>query len=305
MRSLEQIDGKRFVSKEKLCVALGNFDGLHLGHRALLEESRLFSKKNGLKTCVWCFSSHPRSDGGLILSPERRLSLLEKLGTQLYVHEDFASVKELSAEDFVEKILMEKLRAAHVVCGFNYTFAKNASGDAALLGRLLSENGVGLTVVPPVKFNGRTVSSTLVRELIKAGEARDARSLLVEPFTIDTRVEKGRGFGRTMGFATVNQPLDPKCVVPRFGVYASEVETESGLYRAITNIGVRPTFFDGAAPNCESALIGFSGELYGQKVKTGLLSFIREERKFASAGELYAQIEKDAKDVRDFFEKTE
>ncbi len=299
------IDGKEFSAEEKLCVALGNFDGLHLGHRALLEQSAGIAAGEGLTTCVWCFTSHPRPEEGLILSHERRLALFDKLGTQIYVHEDFLSVKELTAAEFVEKILIGKLNAAHVVCGFNYTFAKNASGNAGLLGELLGKHGVTLTVVPPVTAFGRTVSSTFVRELIADGDITRANALLVDPFTIDSPVVKGRGFGRTMGFATVNQPLDPAMALPRFGVYASVVETDGGRFRALTNVGVRPTFLEGAAPNCESALIGFSGALYGKKVKTELRKFIREEKKFGSAAELYAQIEKDAEDVRRYFEKTE
>jgi len=289
-------------------VALGNFDGLHLGHRALIGETVRLAKSMGLISCVWSFETHPVLENlrgpRLILDPQRRLELLEELGIELYVTDRFEDVRDLSPEAFAEEIIARRLNARAAVCGFNYSFGKNASGDPQTLKALLEPKGISVEIVSPIKDeNGETVSSSLVRRLIENGEMSRAVRLLGSPYEIRSAVVRGKGLGRELGFATANQILPSDRAVPRKGVYASRMDIDGKVYDAVSNVGVRPTVENGAGVNLETHVFGYSGDLYGKTVTAGLYEFIRDERKFSGVDELSQQIKRDSENVREYFRK--
>ncbi len=293
---------------QKTVVALGNFDGVHLGHRKLIETTVRIARERDLIPTVWCFEKHPsfylhKSVPGVLSMPEEKQKLLEKLGIRRVIPADFLKMGSFSPREFTEKILVDELRAAHVVCGFNYTFGKNAAGDPQMLRELLAPHGVSLTVEPPVDFEGEPVSSTRIRLFLEAGETQKANEMLGAPFALEAPVEHGKHLGQTFGFPTANQSFPPNAAALKQGVYATLFNVEGRDYPAVTNVGVRPTVEHNGSLNCESHLPGFRGDLYGKTARCSFLHFIREERRFDSPQALLAQIHKDVEEVKKYFEK--
>lgn len=296
-----------FFPPQDCAVCLGNFDGLHIGHRELIKRGVEIAKREGLKCAVLSFEVHPAvylssKSPELLISFEEKERILSSMGVDYFVLSDFSSIRDMSCEDYVDKILIKRLSAAFVICGFNYSFGKRASGDAALLRELLKSKGVRTEIVDEVRLSGQRVSSTAIRELLKNGDCELAARLLGGSFCIDSPVTAGKRLGRTLGFPTANQRLDPVRLKPKKGVYASTVSYNGRVYAAISNLGERPTVEDNGQYNCESFILGFNGDIYGCKIRTELLKFIREEKKFSSTEELREQIEKDLREVREYFE---
>lgn len=276
-------------------VALGFFDGVHLGHRAVLGACA----ENDLHHVVLTFSQPPAKVTGracppLLTDNARKAALLGELGADDIIFADFASIRELSPADFVRTILHERLHAKQVYCGFNYRFGKGGSGDTALLTALCSEYGITVTVIEPVYLDGETVSSTRIRACIAAGEVDRAAELLGGCYTIEGDIGGGNHIGTTMGFPTVNIPIGEELCVPRYGVYAARITIDGRSFAAATNIGVHPTVEEISRPLCESFLLDFEGgDLYGLHAVCELRQFIRGERKFESIEELQTQIRHD------------
>ena len=284
-----------------LAVALGSFDGVHLGHRRLISKAKEFAERRGLKTAVWAFERPPKNV--LLLStPEEKKRLLLEAGADYVIFENFGAVRDLSAEDFVRRCLSCSLNAAFCVCGYNFRFGKNASGDAQTLSRLCTGYGIDVFVEPEFTVDGSPVSSSIIRELITNGKPDEAERLLGHPFSICGRVKHGARIGRSIGFPTLNISLPEGSVIPRFGVYASLCETPDGTYRAITNIGIKPTVSDDGSITCETHIPDFSGNLYGSTVRISLTGFIRPEKHFSSLDELKCAI---ASDIASACEKTD
>ncbi|MBQ1507056.1 MAG: riboflavin biosynthesis protein RibF [Ruminococcus sp.] len=287
-------------------VALGYFDGLHIGHRNVISLAAN-EKQNGLTPVCFTFIQSPKSvitgnRVGEIMSKKDKLRILSELGIEHTYQVDFRELMSLGARDFVLEILIGKLRAKKLFCGFNYRFGKNAGGDAEYLSTLCEENNVGLTVVPPERRDGEVVSSTLVRELISEGKIEKANELLCSLFGFTASVEHGKKLGRELGTPTINQPLDENLVVPRYGVYASVVTLESGeKYCGVTNIGIKPTV-GGKLPLCETWLPEYHGkELYGQEADVRLLKFLRPEQKFESLVKLKETIIQNGREALDYY----
>ena len=299
---------ENYNAKSPSVVCLGNFDGLHIGHRMLIKRGIEKAKALGLCCAVLSFDVHPavflkNKSPELLISREEKEKALEDMGVDLFVLSDFSKIKDFSCEDFVQKILIETLRAKEVICGFNYSFGKKAMGSAKTLKELLRPHGAGIEIVPEIEYCGGKVSSTVIRELLKKGDCRLAAKLLGGGFCIDSPVTEGKKLGRTLGFPTANQELHPHRLKPKKGVYLSTVTFEGKSYPAISNLGERPTVENDGRYNCESFIIGFSGDLYGKKIQTRLWDFIREEKKFSSKEELTQQIEKDLREVEKRFDK--
>ena len=281
--------------KEGSAVALGFFDGVHLGHRAVLKACA----GSGLHRVVLTFSQPPAKTIGracppLLTDNARKAALLGELGADDIIFADFASLRELSPAEFVRSILYERLHAKQVYCGFNYRFGKDGDGDTALLTALCSEYGIGVTVIEPVYLDGEAVSSTRIRACIAAGEVGRAAEMLGGCYTIEGDIGGGNHIGTTMGFPTVNIPISEGLAVPRYGVYASYITIDGRTFTAATNIGVHPTVEVISRPLCESFLLDFEGgDLYGKHAVCELRQFIRGERKFDSIEELRAQIRHD------------
>lgn len=281
----------------KSSVALGFFDGLHLGHMQVIKQAL----KQELAPVVFTFSHKSilpklgrRED---IITYDLKLKLLEKSGVRYVYAPDFADVKDMTAQQFVQEILVRRLNAGFVSCGYDFHFAKGGTADADTLCRLCKEQGIEVCVVPAVKLDGEAVSSTLIRQLIKSGDMEKANRFLGYKLTYSLEVIHGKKNGRKMGFPTINQTIPAGMTVPKHGVYKSRTKIGDTDYPSVTNIGVKPTIDleqgEQRIPLMETHIIGYDGDLYGQKISVSLLSFMREERKFDGLKELSQQLEKD------------
>lgn len=292
---------------QNTAVALGFFDGLHIGHRNVIKLA-VNEKQNGLLPVCFTFSQSPKSilnktPANALMTEADKMNTLEKLGVEHMIEADFLSVKDMSAHLFFEEILVKKLQAKKLFCGFNYHFGKNGEGNAEMLEKLCKQHEIELTVIAPATVQGQVVSSTLIRSLIQSGNISLANKLLCSRFGFSSIIEYGRQLGRRIGTPTINQPLCKELVVPKFGVYVSAVTLESGkTYCGVTNIGIKPTV-GGTVPLCESWMPKYDGEeIYGQTADVRLIDFIREEKKFASIDELKSAIAENGKTALKIFE---
>lgn len=288
-------------TKNGYVVALGTFDGLHLGHKAVLTAALRF--KNLIPVAVTFDEPPKRHTSGafipMLMSANRKNCLLKELGFAKIDVLDYNEVHDIKAEEFL-KILFEKYDIKAVVCGFNYRFGENGSGDAALLSSFCHERNAEIVICPATDVGGQTISSTLIRGLISDGSVDFASTLMHEPFSFESEVLHGEQRGRQMGFPTINQPLDENLVTPKFGVYASVAVVNGKEYPAVTNIGIRPTFIL-KKPQSETYIIGFSGDLYGKKVTIKLLKYLRPETRFTGLNELVTAIEGNAAEATALF----
>lgn len=284
---------------EKTAVALGYFDGLHLGHIQVINAA--LSQK-GLKPAVFtfnCDTTLPKFQKPEdIISFENKCDMLEKMGVEYIYAPDFADVCTLTEEDFVRKILAEKLKAGFACCGRNFRFGLGGHGTPEKLAEIGSKYGVRVQIVQDVCLDGQMISSTRIREYIKNGDMEQANRLLGYELWFRLTVVHGNEIGRTMNFPTINQIIPETNVIPKFGVYSSRVRVNGIDYRGITNIGIRPTVHDSGQIVMETHILGFSGDLYGQKAEVSLRRFLRQEKKFASLDELKKQIKQDIDDSK-------
>lgn len=279
--------------------AIGNFDGVHLGHRRLFDACREIAE-NGGATAVAAFTFDGiDKDGGRLISDGDRAHFLHECGADIVCCEDFSAIRRLSPEEFVTDYLIGHLSPSAIVCGENFRFGAAAKGDTALLGELLSREGVGFRTVKTVTFDGETVSTTRIKRALSSGDVVTAALLLGRKYSFEYRVERGKHLGGKLGTPTANQYFCADMFVPSFGVYASRATVDGMSFSGVTNIGIRPTFDDGEHISAETYLIGYTGgELYGKKMRLELLRFIRPEQKFDSEEALARQIKADiAKNV--------
>lgn len=284
-------------------MALGFFDGVHLGHRAVI--GGCASDSAALKSIVLTFRESPsrvlgKQSPPLLTDNSRKAQLIEKIGADELIFADFAAIKDMSPQDFVDKILRGRLNAKKVYCGYNYRFGLNGSGDTGLLIQLCKARGIAVAVKDPVSLDGEAVSSSLIRRMIASGDLARANALLGYRFAVTGKISDGNHIGSKLGFPTVNLPFGEDTAVPRYGVYASEMLIDGERYRGATNIGVHPTVSSAEQPLCETFLLDFDGgDLYGKTAVCELTAFIRPERTFDSIDELSAQIKKDCDTILD------
>lgn len=284
------------VTATPRAVALGVFDGLHIGHRAVISAAcgvrHEAAQGPFLTACVLSLTDVPKA--------HRRLTtdhgiddVCETLGVDEWLSVPFETIAHLSPERFVREILHERLRAKTVCCGENYRFGCGGNGNAEVLANLCEPLGIAVMVVPSVNVDGAPVSTTRILEALAQGDMALVRRLSGRPYVITQTVVHGNHIGRTWGFPTVNQVLED-IALPRFGVYASLVTLEDGICRqALTNIGVRPTVGDVAHPLAETWIADFDGDLYGHTLQVELVRFVRDERRFHDMAALKEQIDRD------------
>lgn len=286
--------------REETAVALGYFDGLHLGHMGVIGAA--MAQRN-LKPAVFTFSCDttlPKFESPEdIISFENKRELLAKAGVEYIFAPDFAEVCTLSDEDFVRKILRDTLNARYACCGRNFRFGAGGMGTPERLAELGERYEIRAGIVEDVCLDGKLISSTHIRELIRNGEIEQANRLLGYEWQFKLPVVHGKELGRRLCFPTINQILPETNIMPRFGVYKSYVLAQGRNYRGITNIGIRPTVDDSRKVVCETHILNFDGDLYGEDIAVSLCRFIRPERRFAGVEELKAQIEKDIKAAAD------
>ncbi|MCR4594604.1 MAG: bifunctional riboflavin kinase/FAD synthetase [Clostridiales bacterium] len=286
---------------KKTALALGNFDGLHLGHMEVIRKLREFGE--AYEPCALIFDEHPVNvitgkNPPLLISEEEKRSLLENMGIRP-LKVSFSSIRNLTPEEFAGQFL-KSLDVGAVSCGSNYTFGRNASGNSALLVDLCKKNGILYIQADDVLYKGSLISSTRIRQALKNGEAEDAINMLGRPYSFTLPVIKGRHLGNSLGFPTLNQEIPDEYIKLRHGVYLTQAEVCGKEYNSITNFGIRPTV-DGKELLAETYLFDFDRDIYGQDVKISFLSFLRDEEKFNSLDELKTQIEKDRKQAAVFF----
>lgn len=291
------------LPEKPLIVALGNFDGVHIGHQSLLRRvCALRGAFPGAESAVWTFDPHPRfsvdSQARCLSSTEERLAAFAAAGIDLAILENFSSVRNLSPESFVQEILRDSLHCCAVVCGFNFHFGQGGRGDAALLVALASQEGMLCETLPAVTEGGAPVSSTRIRASLERGEVDTAARLLGRPYALSGKVIYGRQIGRTLSLPTVNQPLPSHLVIPAAGVYATDVILpDRRVFRGVTNIGAQPTF--GSDTYCmETHLIDFDGDLYGSTIRVSFLQRLRDIRRFDSPEALRDTIRADINTAR-------
>jgi riboflavin kinase/FMN adenylyltransferase len=295
-------------TKEKV-IALGFFDGVHLGHAALLQRTVEEAAARGVTPAVFTFDRVPKEvitgiPCPLINSPEDRRDLLRRLyGIQDIIMVPFDDeMRTTSWDDFITEILVKRYHAVHLVAGHDHHFGHKNAGSPDLLVEKCKELGLGCDIIPKVEIGETTVSSTYIRRLVELGQVERAAQFLGHPHVLTQVVRHGRRIGHTIGIPTVNLTAPPKVLVPSHGVYATRVFLPDGSsYMGVTNVGTRPTVANGNDVTVETWLLDFDGDLYGQTLRVEFFHHIRDEVRFDSLDALKAQITADAETTRRFF----
>ncbi|MFR5875995.1 MAG: riboflavin biosynthesis protein RibF [Eubacterium sp.] len=266
------------TNEKRIAVALGDFDGMHLAHKTVVTGAQ-----NAVIYCV-----------------NNRFSLLQKsIFEKRYpnaVFADFEELKNMSATDFIEDILINQFHAGMILCGFNFRFGKNAMWSALDLRKHLEERDIWVRILEHLDYDNKPISSSRIRSCILNGDIEQANEMLGYNFTFENKVICGDRRGRTIGYPTVNQHLPEGLVVPKFGVYESRAILDGKVYKAFTNFGMRPTWRVDE-PLCETHIFDFSGDLYGRTVQIELIRYLRGEKSFTSVEELKEQLTNDKSSI--------
>ncbi|MDP3703800.1 MAG: bifunctional riboflavin kinase/FAD synthetase, partial [Candidatus Omnitrophota bacterium] len=279
-------------------LGLGTFDGMHLGHQALLSEVVRIAVEQGGRAAAITFDPHPLAiiapppEPFLLTTIEERLRLIASLGIDLVVVIRFdAEFRQISAQEWME-LLLRHVRMNDAVCGSNYTFGRDRGGTVELLRGWAEVKGVRVHVVPPVHVGGALVGSTLIRRLLRAGDVAEAARYLGRRYTLRGTVQRGDARGRSLGFPTANLAMPDEKLIPGTGIYAAMVRIERGIHQAAVSIGTRPTFGPGALV-VEAYLLEFSGDLYGETLELHFVQRLRDELAFTSEAALIRQMRED------------
>ena len=290
---------------KKRVIALGFFDGVHLGHGALLARTEELALQYGVTGAALTFDRHPDElvhglQVPLLNTAEERKALIRELygvGELLTVHFDAERMAQ-PWEDFVRHTLLEDFGAVHVVCGYDFRFGARGQGNAQRLAELCKTLGIGCDCIPAVTVGGETVSSTRIRKLLQEGKTEEAVELLGHPHLLSGTVVSGRGLGRTMGIPTANLRMEEGILLPCRGVYSALTVIEGKTHPAVVNIGSRPTV-EGKHVTVEPWILDYVGDLYGKELTLELYSYLREERRFESLEALQAEIHRNAQQTKD------
>lgn len=280
-------------------VALGNFDGLHAGHMAVIDAAKDMAKRLHVMPFALVFKEHPMTvltgePFACLFTADQRAAAFKRAGVTLCLL-DFMELKDMEPREFFDKIIVKRMGAKGVCCGFNYTFGKNGLGTPKDLKQFCDEAGIEFSMSDELDFEGEPISSSRIRDEIENGDIEKANKMLGYAFSFRQVVIDGDKRGRIMGTPTINQSLPKDIIHPRNGVYVSKVYCFGREYFAITDIGTRPTIYNDGEPVVETHILDFNGNLYGQVIKVELLSYIREEKKFDGVAELEKQICEDKK----------
>ena len=290
-------------------IALGFFDGVHLGHGALLRRAAEEAKKRGCESAVFTFDRPPKEvitgvPCPLINSPEDRAALVKRLyGIDEMLMVPFDDEMRTTPWDrFVTDILVGRYGAVHLVAGHDHHFGHKNRGSPELLKEKCAELDLGCDIIPAVTIGGVTVSSTHIRKLLEEGDVETARAFLGHPHVLTQTVGHGRQLGRTIGIPTANLVAPPHVLLPKRGVYAAKITLPDGrAFGGVTNVGVRPTVNNGQDVTVEPWILDFDGDLYGQAIRVEFFRRLRDERKFESLDALRSQIETDAVKTREAY----
>lgn len=302
--------------EQKTAVALGNFDGIHIGHREIFRAALDAAKESGLKSLCFTFSNHPfnfilrREDSDpdavkLICTEEEKIALIEEMGFDILVNVPFDEyIMTMHAHDFFETIVKDKLNAGYVSVGFNYTYGARAMGKPDTLRRECDAAGIGVGVHEAVVVDGEVVSSTLIREMIATGNMEMTARLLGRPYSFNGTVKHGKKLGSRMGIPTINIPAPDRQMLPPNGVYFSRIHIEGTTFNSVSNIGFNPTVSEGNKhKTIETNIFDYDDDAYGKEVVVYFDHFSRGERKFRDKEELFAQIARDCENAQNYRKK--
>lgn len=301
---------------DKTSVALGNFDGIHIGHREVFRAALDAANGKDLKSLCFTFSNHPfnfilrRDDSDpdavkLICTEDEKIALIEEIGFDILANVPFDEhIMKMQAHDFFSDIVIDKLNAAHVSVGFNYTYGARATGRPDTLRGECEAAGIGVSIHDAVIVDGDVVSSTLIREMIATGNMEMTAKLLGRPYSFTGTVKHGKRLGSRMGIPTINIPAPDRQMLPPNGVYFSRILIDGETYSSVSNIGVNPTVNDDRRrKTIETNIFDFDDDAYGRKVTVYFDHFSRGERKFRNQEELFAQIARDCENAQNYRKK--
>lgn len=290
-------------------ISIGNFDGVHIGHQAVLSHVAERAAAAGTKSAAMTFDPHPikllrpSEAPRLVTTLEQRLALIERTGIETTLVLPFTHrLARMPADEFIREVLVGRLAVREVFIGKNFRFGADRGGDVGLLRSMGQELGFAAAAAPIVEAAGGVVSSTRVREAVAAGNVEEVATLLGRTFFFDGRVLEGKRLGRTLGFPTLNVEVENE-IEPNHGVYVTAVHIPSfdRTFAAVTNIGVRPTVYQNSLTTVESHLLDFTADVYREKVRLFFLRRLRDEKAFNSTMQLMTQIRHDVETAREFF----
>ncbi len=284
--------------KNNLSLALGYFDGVHLGHKAVIKSAVEYARKHGTKSAVITFKDHPCCYfygvcPKYILSREERRKQIEKIGIDYLYELDFSKISTLSAQDYLENILIKNFSPISISTGFNHYFGAQKSGSTEFLTQMSNKYNYIYFKIDEKKLNGETISSTAIRNLLADGNIAKANLMLGYNFSIEGTVIKGQQLGRKIGFRTANITYPPELITVPFGAYSVKVILQGQVYNGVTNIGIRPTVSTSNRCSVETHIIDFNKDIYGEKIRVEFINMLRPEKKFNSLDELKKQIKYD------------
>jgi len=298
------------INAQPCVLALGNFDGVHKGHKQILESAYEYAKEKSLKFGVFTFDVHPRlcandSSFRLLLPTEEKIKLFKASGADFVYFEDFSKVKDFEKQEFVQYII-KTLGAEAVFCGENFKYAKGASGDCKTLAEDMARLSKKVFSLPLLYEDTQPISSSRIRSLVEKGDVEKANMLLGHKFSIDGKVLHGNSLGHTIGFPTVNIKLSDTLVHPKYGVYASEIFVDGKRYYGVTDVGVKPTVAnDEKNVLAETNIFGFDKDIYGKYIKVCLCKLLRTEKRFSGLEELKRAIDNDVENTKKYFGVTD
>lgn len=308
---MEHITNCDIEQDRPTAVTLGNFDGVHKGHRKLIETAKEYAEKENLKSVVFTFKPHPmfifgnRENNALIMSPEEKELAIRKMGVDTYIEYPFdREFAAMSPEDFAIDLVFNKLKCKVLVVGYDYRFGHKNGGDYKLLEELGKKYGVKTVFVPNVIYDGERVSSTKIRECLVNKDMETANRLLTEPYYIYGRVAEGKRLGRQLGFPTVNILAHEDKLFPPNGVYATATVYDGKIYYGMTNVGYNPTV-NGKHKTVETNLFDFDKVIYGEPILTFFFKWLRDEHKFPSVEALRDQLKIDTVSASEYFKSEE
>lgn len=298
---------KENFNEDKIHVTIGNFDGVHLGHREFLSHIKKDSIQDHAKFVVVTFVPHPlqtlKAQSGFMLNTyaERR-ELLSECGVDYLLEINFTrDFSTLTPEQFLEKYIFSFDGISKIFLGHDFAFGANKSGDFHVAKTFCDNRKTSLILQKEFKVKNTSVSSTEVRNAIQMGDIPKATELLGRDYFLSGRVIKGEGRGKKIGFPTANLGYDKELIIPAKGVYVTQVKIKDMTYNSVTNIGVNPTFNTGYNIHVESHLLDFTHDIYGEEIRVSFIKKLRDEKKFPSVNDLVAQIESDVTQTRDYF----
>lgn len=293
------------VKIDKSVITIGNFDGLHNGHQVLIKKAVKYAKDNNMKSIVFTFENHPAnyfraSSLKQIITNQEKARRIKKLGVDIMVSIPFDKyMTQISADEFVREILVNRLGARRIIVGHDFTFATNREGNSSVLKKLAYKYNFTVEIVKPIKINDIRVSSTHIRNLVSHGNVSKVKDYLGYNYEISGKVIHCKQLGRSIGYPTANISIQDNIVIPQRGVYATKVHLGDESYFGATNVGYNPTV-NGKKVSIETHILQFNRDIYGEVIKIEFLERIRDEKKFNSLDDLVEQIKKDTNFV---FEK--